>query len=117
MTDTTTTHQTCPDHPGHAFHRSTGACSCGQGHHVWSVVTPTTVPLADAADDDYVTVTATITDRWDNTDTVFAGSQPVWAWKLDRCPEWRTMMRALLLADRTSDPRGWRVTFDGTVHA
>jgi hypothetical protein len=63
---------------------------------------------------DHVTVTATITDRWDHTEDVYAGSQPAWAWELDRCAAWRKMMRALLLADRTSDPRGWRVTFTAT---
>lgn len=34
------------------------------------------------------------------------------AWELDRCADWRKMMRKLILADRASDPRGWRVTFD-----
>lgn len=66
---------------------------------------------------DYVTVTATITDRHGATNDVYAGSQPVWAWDLDRCAAWRTMMRGVLLADRTTDPRGWRVTFSGRVES
>jgi hypothetical protein len=63
----------------------------------------------------HVSVTATITDRWDAVEVVPVGSQPEWAWQIDRCEAWRKMMRALLLADRTSDPRGWRVTFDATL--
>ena len=59
----------------------------------------------------YVEVTALVTDRWGGTESVYAGSQPAWAWAEDRCPEWRKTMRRILLEDRTSDPRGWRVTF------
>jgi hypothetical protein len=62
--------------------------------------------------DDYVEVYATITDRWDGVERVYAAAQPSWAWDADRCAEWRKVMRKLLLEDRTSDPRGWRVTFD-----
>lgn len=61
--------------------------------------------------EDHVAVYATITDRWGGTETVYAGSQPAWAWNLDRCPEWRKVIRQILLDDRTSDARGWRVTF------
>lgn len=59
----------------------------------------------------HVEVYATITDRQGATETVYAGSMPTWAWDADRAPEWRKMKRDLLLADRTSDPRGWRVRF------
>lgn len=67
-----------------------------------------------AAEDDnaHYSITATITDRQGEIEAVYAGAQPVWAWDIDRCAAWRTMMRAQLLADRTSDPRGWKVTFD-----
>jgi hypothetical protein len=56
-------------------------------------------------------ITATITDRWGGVESIYAGSQPAWAWDIDRCAAWRKVMRASLLADRTSDPRGWRVDF------
>ena len=61
---------------------------------------------------EHVEVYATITDRHGGTERVYAGSQPVWAWEIDRCAEWRKMMRRLLLDNRTSDARGWRVRFD-----
>lgn len=60
---------------------------------------------------EYVEVEATILDKWGGVETVYAGSQPAWAWELDRCEAWRKMMRRTLLADRTSTPQGWRVTF------
>lgn len=60
---------------------------------------------------EHVEVEAVITDRVGTVETVYAGSQPKWAWDIDRCAAWRKMMRAVLLADRTSDPRGWRVVF------
>ena len=66
---------------------------------------------------EYVTVNATITDRWGGSEVVFAGYQPRWAWDIDRCAEWRKVQRKLLLADRTSDPRGWRVAFSEEVAA
>lgn len=64
----------------------------------------------------HVEITATITSRWGETSEVYAGSQPTWAWELDRCSAWRTATRKRLLADYTSDPRGWRVTFNVTAH-
>lgn len=60
---------------------------------------------------EHVEVYATITDRWGRAETVYAGSQPLWAWRIDRCTAWRRMMRAHLLAERTTEPRGWRVVF------
>jgi len=65
--------------------------------------------------EEYVEVTATVTDRWSGVETVYAGTQPLWAWKIDRCAAWRKMMRRSILEDRTADPRGWRVTFDAEV--
>lgn len=64
--------------------------------------------------DEHVEVTATITDRHGNAEQVYAGSQPLWAWRVDRCEAWRKMKRRLLLENRTSDPRGWKVTFAAT---
>lgn len=61
--------------------------------------------------DEHVEIDAVITDRHGNRETVYAGSMAKWAWEADRAPEWRKMKRALLLGNRTSDPRGWRVTF------
>lgn len=61
---------------------------------------------------EHVEIEAVITDRWGNVERVYAGSQPVWAWEIDRCEAWRKVIRRELLADRTSDPRGWRVTFE-----
>lgn len=60
---------------------------------------------------DHVEVEAVITDRWGAVEVVYAGSQPAWAWAIDRCAAWRKMKRRLLLDARTSDPRGWRVVF------
>ena len=62
--------------------------------------------------DEYVEIRATLTDKWGNVEVVRAGAQPDWAWELDRCEAWRKMMRKLLLADRTTEPAGWRVVFD-----
>lgn len=62
--------------------------------------------------DTYVEVHATVTDRWEGSETVYAGSMPDWAWDdTGHRREWTRARRALILADRTSDPRGWRVTF------
>jgi hypothetical protein len=62
-------------------------------------------------DTEYVTITATVTDRWGAVETVYAGQQSLWSWEQDRCADWRKMYRKLLLGDRTLDPRGWRVVF------
>lgn len=59
----------------------------------------------------HVSITAIVTNRHGEQERVWVGTQPTWAWEIDRCAEWRKMMRALLLAERTSDPRGWRVAF------
>lgn len=67
--------------------------------------------------DEYVEIRATVTDKWGNVESVYAGVQPVWAWEIDRCEAWRKMMRKLLLSDRTSEPAGWRVVFDATPEA
>lgn len=67
------------------------------------------------SDDDYYVITATITDRWGKVETAFAGYQPVWAWEIDKCAEWRKMMRKTLLQERTSDPQGWRVVFSAAA--
>jgi hypothetical protein len=61
---------------------------------------------------DYVEVYATITDKWGGVESVWVGTQPKWAWQVDRCEDWRKMMRKLLLSERTSTPTGWRVVFD-----
>lgn len=37
----------------------------------------------------HVTVTATVTDRWGDVESVYAGTQPSWAWSIDRCAAWR----------------------------
>ena len=70
--------------------------------------------MTETVETEYVEVTATITDKWGQTETVWVGSQPAWLWDLDRCADWRKMRRAMLLADRTFEPAGWRVTFDAT---
>jgi hypothetical protein len=59
----------------------------------------------------HLTVTAHITDRHGAVEDVYCGSQPEWAWP--NVP-WKRMMRRELLANRTSDPQGWRVTFTTT---
>ena len=64
--------------------------------------------------EEHVEVHAVIVDRHGNRETVYAGSQPAWAWEIDRCAAWRKVIRAHLLADRTADPRGWRVMFTTT---
>jgi hypothetical protein len=63
--------------------------------------------------DEHLEIHATVTDRWGGTETVYAGSVPAWAWP-DHSAEWKRVRRTLILADRTSDPRGWRVTFHAT---
>ena len=64
---------------------------------------------------DYVEIDAIITDRWGNVESVYAGSQPAWAWEDDKCEAWRKMYRRELLSERTSDPRGWKVQFVESV--
>lgn len=59
----------------------------------------------------HVSVEAIITDRHGEQERVWVGTQPAWAWEIDRCAAWRKMMRDLLLSERTSDARGWRVAF------
>lgn len=60
----------------------------------------------------HVEVHATVTDRWQGVETVYAGSMPAWAWSdPGHVREWKRTRRAMILADRTADPRGWRVTF------
>jgi hypothetical protein len=62
--------------------------------------------------DEHFEVHATVTDRWGGTETVYAGSVPAWSWP--HSTEWKRVRRTLILSDRTSDPRGWRVTFNAT---
>lgn len=63
----------------------------------------------------HVEVAATITDRWGGVETVYAGSMPEWAWAdTTHWRVWTRDRRRLILADRTADPRGWRVTFVAT---
>lgn len=59
-----------------------------------------------------VEIEAVIKNRQGEIERVYAGSQPAWAWDADGMPAWRKMMRKNVLEDRTSDPRGWRVTFE-----
>lgn len=55
---------------------------------------------------------ATIADPWGGTETVYAGSLPTWAAKEPEAfGPWKQARRKAFLADRTSEPRGWRVTF------
>jgi hypothetical protein len=66
----------------------------------------------DTDEDTTVYVNAQITNRQGETETVYAGCLPAWAWDdAEACKPWRKVRRTALLADRTSDPRGWRVTF------
>lgn len=60
---------------------------------------------------EHVLIEATIVDKWGRVETVYVGSQPLWAWNIDRCEAWRKMMRKQILSDRTYSPEGWRVTF------
>ena len=58
---------------------------------------------------------ATITDPWDGTETVYAGSLPTWAAKdPDALRRWKYGVRQALIGYRTSDSRGWRVKFTMT---
>ena len=60
---------------------------------------------------EHVQIEAVIRDRWGAKEVVYAGSIPEWAWDSDPCTEWRKAKRKMLLEARTTDPRGWRVTF------
>lgn len=60
----------------------------------------------------YVTVTAHVTDRWDGAQDAYLGSVAAWAWDdAGHRAIWKRDRRKMVLAERTSDPRGWRVTF------
>lgn len=62
--------------------------------------------------DEHVEIIATVTDRWSEKTTTYAGSMPRWAWEdRDARRAWTKAKRTVILEDRTSDPRGWRVTF------
>lgn len=76
---------------------------------VEAIEAPAAAPVAD--DNEHVEINAVITDRDGNRTTVYAGSLPRWAWEADRAPEWRKAKRAVVLADITSDARGYRVDF------
>jgi hypothetical protein len=70
-------------------------------------------PAAPTEPEPHVEIIAHITNRQGEVETVYVGSQPVWAWETPGAlTPWRKMMRALLLGERTSDPRGWRVTYE-----
>lgn len=62
--------------------------------------------------DEHVEVNATVTDRWGGIEVVYAGSVPEWAWSDSaHVAAWKKAKRAVILEDRTHDPRGWRVVF------
>jgi hypothetical protein len=60
----------------------------------------------------HVEVTATVRDRHGEETTEYVGSMPTWAWE-DKPSRraWTKVRRTMVLDNRTSDPRGWRVTF------
>lgn len=80
-----------------------------------AVPDPAPVVVDDApADTDagHVYVTATVRDRDGAPTDVYAGSMPDWAWSDPaHARVWKSARRREILADRTTDPRGWRVTF------
>ena len=62
--------------------------------------------------EEHVEVYAMVTDRWGGQERVYAGSIAEWASSdAEHMAIWKRARRALILADRTSDPRGWRVAF------
>jgi len=76
-----------------------------------------TIPATDPyTTDPYVEVHVTVCDRWGNVTTAYVGSTPVWAWEAGgkALAQWKAVRRCMVLEDRTSDPKGWRVVFKAT---
>lgn len=63
----------------------------------------------------HVYVYATVYDRYGNPPiTEYVGAVEAWAWADTHHRQvWSRSRRKMILADRTSDPKGWRVTFAG----